>query len=219
MDEGRGARGDTWSQVEGMRGARACRGARSAAASARCVALGLGRRAGGDRRGFTLLEVMLVIALMAVAGTMFVVSMESLGKSSPADEFEGAFWKAMAMGRDRALTSRRTVELRWDEETKSFMVEGSGGKASVPVPAEANAKDRECEAVFSEEVAANDFILVRGELVTRRPAAAVRIFPDGSCQAFAVEFKLGDYKHRVIIDPWTGAEMLSTDAAKKGGRS
>ncbi len=206
MDEGRGGRGDTRSPAGSTRGAMACRAERSAAAS-------------GHRRGFTLLEVMLVIALMAVAGAMFVVSMESLGKSSPADEFEGAFWRAMAMGRDRALTSRRTVELRWDEETKAFLVEGGGAKASVPVPAEANAQDRECVATFSEEVAANDFILVRGELVTRRPAAAVRIFPDGSCQAFAVEFKLGDYKHRVIIDPWTGAEMLSTDAAKKGGRT
>ncbi len=162
---------------------------------------------------------MLVIALIAVAGTMFIVSVESLGKSSPADAFEGAFWKAMAQARERALTSRRTVELRWDEETKAFVLTGSGGTVTVPVPAEANPQDRECVATFSEEVAANDFILVRGELVTRRPAVAVKVFPDGSCQAFAVEFKLGDYRHRVIIDPWTGAEMLSLDAAKKGGRS
>ncbi len=175
--------------------------------------------ASGGRRGFTLLEILLVITLIAVAGTLFIVSVESLGKSSPADAFEGAFWKAMAQARERAVTSRRSVELYWDEETKAFVLEGSAGKASVPVPDEANAKDRECVATFSEEVAANDFILVRGELVTRRPTPAVKIFPDGSCQAFAVEFKLGDFKHRVIIDPWTGAEMLSTDAAKKGGRS
>jgi hypothetical protein len=45
---------------------------------------------------------------------------------------------------------------------------------------------------------------------------AVRIFPDGSCQAFAIEFQLGNYKHRVQIDPWTGAEMLAAEADKKG---
>ncbi|MBK8475610.1 MAG: type II secretion system protein [Opitutaceae bacterium] len=136
-------------------------------------------------RGFTLLEVMLVVALIAVAGTMFLVSVESLGKSSPADEFEGAFWRAMAQAREQALTSRRPVELAFDPEAMGFLL-------------------------------ANDFILVRGELVTRRPVEGVRIFPDGSCQAFAIEFQLGTYKHRVQIDPWTGSEMLSAEADKKG---
>jgi len=171
------------------------------------------------RGGFTLLEVLLVIALIGVAGTMFLVSVESLGKSSPADEFEGTFWRAMATARERALASRRTVGMRWNEETKAFVLDGIGGVVSVPVPAGADRKAGECAATFSEEVAANDFVLVRGELVTRRPVREVKIFPDGSCQAFAVEFQLGDRKHRVIIDPWTGAEMLSTDEAKKGGRS
>jgi len=171
------------------------------------------------RRGFTLLEVMLVVALLAVASTLFFVNLESLGRSSPADEFEGSFWQAMALARERALASRRTVELRWDEEAKAFLVDGAAGPASVPVLAEARSQNVECAAAFSEEVAANDFILVRGELVSRRPAAAVKVFPDGTCQAFAIEFRLGEHRHRVAIDPWTGAEMLPPDAARKGGRS
>ncbi|HLP01262.1 MAG TPA: prepilin-type N-terminal cleavage/methylation domain-containing protein [Opitutaceae bacterium] len=168
------------------------------------------------RRGFTLFEVLLVIALVAVAGTMFLVSVESLGRSSPADEFEGAFWRALAQGRERALATRRTVELRWDADTKAFVLSGLAGETTVPVGGETAGKD--CAATFSEEVAANDFILVRGALVTRRPARTVRLFPDGTCQPFAVEFELGTYKRRVVIDPWTGAEMLGADE-EKGGRS
>lgn len=171
------------------------------------------------RRGFTLLEVMLVVALIAVAGTLFFVNLEALGRSSPADEFEGAFWRAMAQARERALASRRTVELRWDGESKAFLLESAAGPASVPVPAEAQPRNAECAASFSEEVAANDFILVRGELVTRRTVSAVRVFPDGTCQAFVVEFQLGEHRHRVSIDPWTGAEMLPLDTARAGGRS
>jgi general secretion pathway protein H len=161
--------------------------------------------------------VLLVIALIAVAGTMFLVSVESLGRSSPADEFEGAFWRAMAQGRERALATRRTVELRWDEDTQAFMLASAGGETAVRIEGEAVAKN--CSATFSEEVAANDFILVRGALITRRPARAVRLFPDGTCQPFAIEFELGAYKHRITIDPWTGAEMLSPESTQKGGRS
>ncbi len=167
-------------------------------------------------RGFTLLEVMLVVALIAVAGTMFLVSVESLGKSSPADEFEGAFWRAMAQAREQALTSRRPVELAFDPEAMSFLLAGTGGDRSVPLPAEVAGRKDDCAVAFSVELPSNDFILVRGELVTRRPVEAVRIFPDGSCQAFAIEFQLGTYKHRVQIDPWTGSEMLSAEAEKKG---
>lgn len=175
-------------------------------------------RPGGPRRGFTLLEVLLVIALIAVAGTMFIVSVESLGKSSPADAFEGAFWKAMAQARERALTSRRTVELRWDEETRAFLV--GSGEGAVSIRIESTEKAESFGATFTEEVAANDFILVRGELVTRRAIPVVRYFPDGSCQPFHVELAFGESsRRRMIIDPWTGAEMLSLDAAKKGGRS
>jgi hypothetical protein len=162
---------------------------------------------------------MLVVALIAVGSTLFFVNLESLGRSSPADEFEGAFWRAMAQARERAVASRRTVELRWSEEAKAFQLEGADGAASVPLPAEAQPRDVECGAAFSEEVAANDFILVRGELVTRRAISAVKVFPDGTCQAFVVEFRLGERRHRVNIDPWTGAEMLPLGTARAGGRS
>ena len=175
--------------------------------------------AGRRRRGgsaFTLFEVILVVALIGVAATMFFVSVESLGKSSPADGFEGAFWRAMALAREQALTSRRPVELAFDRKEQRFLVAGAGGVQEVPLPVEVAATEADCAAVFSVELPSNDFILVRGELVTRRPVEAVKVFADGSCQAFAVDFQLRTYKHRVQIDPWTGAEMLMAEAAKKG---
>ncbi len=175
-----------------------------------------GRPARGGA-GFTLLEVLLAIALIAVAGSLFLVSLESLGRSSPADELESAFWRAMALGRERALASRRTVELRWDEEARVFLV--GSGESALPVRIESKEKAESCGATFTEEVAANDFILVRGELVTRRATPVVKLFPDGTCQAFCVELAVGERsRQRLNIDPWTGAEMLSAESAGKGGR-
>ena len=43
------------------------------------------------RKGFTLLEVLLVIALIAVTGSLFLVSFESIGRTSPLEEFEESF--------------------------------------------------------------------------------------------------------------------------------
>ncbi len=169
------------------------------------------------RGGFTLLEMLLAIALVAIAGSMFLVSVDSLGRSSPADEFEGAFWRAMAQARERALATRREVELGWDDESRSFVIGDSAGTSAVPVEAASEGADSAYSATFSEEVAANDFILVRGALVTRRPVPAVRVFPDGSCQSFAVEFSLGEQKHLVVIDPWTGAPMLQSEDSPTGG--
>lgn len=175
-----------------------------------------GRRA---RAGFTLLEVMLVLALMAAAGSLFVVSVESLGRSSPADAFEGAFWRALAQGREHALATRRTVELRWDGESRAFVVAAADGERVFAVLGESGADDEKYDAAFSEEVASNDFILVRGELVTRRAVASVRLFPDGTCQPFTAHFVIGTYRNQVTIDPWTGAAMLSGAETGTGGGS
>lgn len=175
------------------------------------------KRGVAGRAGFTLLEMLLAIALIAVTGTMFLVSIDTLGRTSPADEFEGSFWRAMAQARERALTSRREVAIAWDEENHCFVIASVAGTTSVPV-AEVDSKES-YSAVFSEEVAADDFVLVRGVLVTRREVPAVRVFPDGSCQAFAVEFTLGETSHQIVVDPWTGAPLLPTEDAQTGGRS
>ncbi|MFT3829539.1 MAG: prepilin-type N-terminal cleavage/methylation domain-containing protein [Opitutaceae bacterium] len=201
-------------QRGGLRETSRASGGRAGGAGGSC---GRGAAGARRRRGFTLFEVLLVIALIAVAGTMFLVSVESLGRSSPADEFEGAFWRALAQGRERALATRRTVELRWNEEARVFVLSGLAGATTVGI--ESKEKPELFGATFTEEVAANDFVLVRGELVTRRATPMVRLFPDGTCQPFQVELAFGENnRRRITIDPWTGAEMLDAAGNGKDGR-
>jgi hypothetical protein len=124
----------------------------------------------------------------------------------------------MAQARQQALTTRRTVELSWNDKDKEFILEGAAStKVAVPDKVLEDKKN-DCSVAFTAEVAGNDFVLIRGELVTRREMEAVRLFPDGSCQAFAVEFHLGQYKHQVQIDPWTCAQLLTGDDEKNGRR-
>jgi len=169
-----------------------------------------------SRRGFTLLEVLLVVALMAVALTMFVVSVNAIGRTSPAEEMEAAFWKGMALAKEKALTSRRPVELRFEKDLHRFSLSTDQSLGGVDLPSESWPKDTEWDVVFTQELPGNDFILVRGQLITRRPVAAVKVFPDGTCQSFAVEFTLGKAKRLVTIDPWTGAQLLGSDESKPG---
>ena len=158
----------------------------------------------------------MVVALIGVATTMFVVSVHAIGRTSPADEMEAAFWRAMALGKEKALTSRRPVELRFDPDQHRFLVSTDQLVGEVALPGDAWPKDTECGVAFTQELPSNDFILVRGQLITRRPVEAVKVFPDGTCQSFAVEISVGKAKHRVTIDPWTGAALLGSDESTSG---
>lgn len=159
----------------------------------------------------------MALALIAVATTLFVVTAESLGRATPADDLEATFWKAMAEARSQALGTRRPAEVRFDEESTSFFVRFNGGETPFKAPTESLASGEKIRVVLTEDRASNELILIRGEAITTRPVAAVKVFPDGTCQPFNIEFHAGDKTHRVKIDPWTGAAMLS-DTDPRGGR-
>lgn len=166
--------------------------------------------------GFTLLEILMVVALIGVATTLFIVSAQSLGRAAPADDLEATFWKAIAAARSEALTSRRPVEISFNEEARAFVVRGSTGESTFATPTSALANGEEITVTFTQDKASNELTLVRGELITTRPVDAVRIFPDGTCQPFNIEFNVGKRKQRVKIDPWTGGAMLP-DPKSQGG--
>jgi hypothetical protein len=42
---------------------------------------------------------------------------------------------------------------------------------------------------------------------------AVQFFPDGTCTPFAVSLEVGNDRRTIEIDPWTGAELLKSDAS------
>lgn len=167
--------------------------------------------------GFTILEMLMAVALIGVATTLFVITVQSLGRAAPADDLEATFWKAMAEARSQALTSRRPTELRYDPEHTTFLVRAGGNETPFAAPTEAVATGDKVEVEFTEDKASNEFTLVRGEMITTRPIGAVKVFPDGTCQPFNVEFRIGIRKQRVKIDPWTGAAVLSDADARRGG--
>ena len=163
------------------------------------------------RRGFTLLEILLVLALMGAMAGLFVISLESMARTTPGEALEGAFWSAIRQAREAAVKSRFPVTISFDAKELEFVVEGPDGINTASVDLETPVEPSKLDAVFTQALPSNSFTLVRGRLVTEREIPSMKVFPDGTCQPVTVEFRFPGGTHRLSIDPWTCAEMIDQE--------
>ena len=161
-------------------------------------------------RGFTLVEILLVIALIGMFTAIFVVNFESLVRQNEASAVETAFWQATRTARTRALIDRRTQALRFDADAVSFVVEEAGGanRETFDVDQKDWASGTRLEINLQKRVPPSQFSLIAGDLVDTRNIPAAHFFPDGTCSPFLVNLKVGADDFTIEIDPWTGAELL-----------
>jgi len=163
------------------------------------------------RSGFTLLEVLLVLALIGSVTSLFLISLDSIGRTTPGDALEGAFWSALRDARESAVRTRRTQAISFDAEELEFFVEGGGLETISAVSRDGLADGAKIGAIFKQVLPTNSFTLVRGRLVTEREIPSMLVFPDGTCQPVTVEFQFPGGPRRLTIDPWTCAELLDSD--------
>jgi len=168
------------------------------------------------RRGFTLLEVLLVLALIGSVTSLFVIGIDSIARTTPADSLEGAFWSALRDAREAAMRTRHVQEITFNADDMQFLVEGSGIVTTESVNLDSPSDTDKFEAVFKQVLPTNTFTLVRGRLVTEREIKSMLVFPDGTCQPVTVEFRFPGGTRRLPIDPWTCAELV--DADEEDGR-
>lgn len=165
------------------------------------------------RRAFTLIEMLLAIALIALFSTIFVVNFDSLLSVSEDQAVESAFWSASREARTRALLQRRPQWLRFDEKGAAFIVEEAGGehRKSFAIDRDNWDSATKVEVAFQKKVPPNKFTLRQGELVDVRDIPAARFFPDGTCLPFRVAIDIDGAETEIEIDPWTGARLLEED--------
>jgi prepilin-type N-terminal cleavage/methylation domain-containing protein len=163
------------------------------------------------RHAFTLLEVLLVLALIGSAASVFVISIDSIARTTPADSLESAFWSSLREAREAAMRTRRVQEITFNAEDMQFVVEGGGVVSTESVDLEGVTDSDTFEAVFTQVLPTNTFTLLRGRLVTEREIKSMLVFPDGTCQPVTVEFRFPGGTRRLPIDPWTCAELIDAD--------
>jgi type II secretion system protein H len=166
-----------------------------------------------QRAGFTLIEMLLVFALIGVFATLFVLNAESLVKESTMQAVQAKFWNAVREARSEAIVHRRAQALWFDKKAAAFVVENveTGTKETFPIKRDDWAPDTELVVALKKQVDSNQHTMIAGELQTLREIPEARFFPDGACTPFVATFTVANEEAQIEIDPWTGAELLKAD--------
>lgn len=143
-------------------------------------------------RGFTLLEMLVVLALLAMTYAL-IPPMISVGGSTT-ELKAGARQVAAGLrtARSQAIVSRDEATLTLDVEARSFRLSGDNKPRSLPRQAQIG--------VYTAQ----------GEVVDAN-TAAIRFYPDGSSTGGRVTLAMGERKFHIDVDWLTGqVEILDT---------
>lgn len=161
-------------------------------------------------RGFTLLEVLIVIALIALLTSVLVVGTNRLLRSAPmsADEL---FWAAANATRKDALLGNHDVRLSLDAKTQELVAMSDGQETRHPFVAK---ELSELDFLAAKAPGTASSILVGGTLVETQTIPFVTFYGDGTCSPFRVQLKSRNGVRVLEIDPWTCAPMLMAQASR-----
>ncbi|MBC8010535.1 MAG: prepilin-type N-terminal cleavage/methylation domain-containing protein [Burkholderiales bacterium] len=151
-----------------------------------------------DRRGFTLIEIVLVLMLIALIGAVLVGGASSMLNSSKEQDPETALLSLLQKLRSEAVESGQMIELVQLPEDKGFLW-GADGVETLPLR-EGGPRVRLIRPEFGRAS------LIGGQM-EEYPMERLRFYPDGSCDPARVQVRKGDTRRVFAIDPWTAAPL------------
>ena len=155
------------------------------------------------RSGFTLLEILLVLALIGLIGALLAVGVTRVfSNDHPAPE--DVFWQACRSAQKLAALSEHEVSLGFDAKEKK-LVWGNGQETAA---AAFDTAGGVVDVQFLQALKGGSLILVAGQVVETQEVPRVMFYPDGTCTAFRVQFRVGANAWQLAIDPWTCAPVL-----------
>ncbi len=160
-------------------------------------------RPAGLCAGFTLLEILMALALLALLAVATVSISANLVGNTPVTP-KDVFWKALNDARHEALTSQQEVRLSFDDKAKAFVVQNGTASQTFPVT---GANDK-LTVGFLPAQKTNSSVLIGGELMETDALPFVTFYADGTCSPFRAQFRSSGPAQLITIDPWTCSEVL-----------
>jgi prepilin-type N-terminal cleavage/methylation domain-containing protein len=158
----------------------------------------------GDQGGFTLVEVLLVVALIALLSTIFIGGSEAL-LADKAPSPDAQFWTACGAARAEALAEGKSVIMTFDQKARGFVLDDGAQRNALPLVAP---EDTVID-FHPADAASGSLSLIAGTVVETEPLASVTFYNDGTCTPFRAQIRSKLGAHILAIDPWTCAQVLS----------
>ncbi|MEO6244501.1 MAG: prepilin-type N-terminal cleavage/methylation domain-containing protein [Opitutaceae bacterium] len=173
-------------------------------------------------RGFTLLEVLLSIAIIGLVATVLVSGSARLLSEQPVTPTE-IFWRSVQEARKAALKSGHEVRLKFEKEKRRFVLFDGLAPSTLaadgftreevplktfPISAAAAAGDLAVE-FLGAGTKGGSVILVGGVMLETQTVPFVTFYADGTCTAFRAQFSRTGGANLLSIDPWTCAPVLT----------
>lgn len=153
------------------------------------------------RRGFTLIELIIVIALIALIGGLVAINAEALLRGLGDEPVERIFQKAVREARFQAAYLKEATELRYDEERAAFDIHTATGRGLASFPSGLEPDDPSVEILFEQILPEEG--LTRNSVLDTIEVEAVTFRPDRSSTPFQVIFDFGPTTFTQRFDPFS----------------
>ena len=160
-------------------------------------------------QGFTLIEVMVVIALLGGLAAILAYG-ASRALLDRAESPEDVFWAAVNETRKQALLNEVDITLSFVPEDQLFRATALGEQRDFPVPLE-----QPIGIEFLGVAEGAQSIMIGGRLVEANLIPRVTFYRDGTCQPFRARLSVEGTEPMLFeIDPWTCAPILRDEEGR-----
>lgn len=153
------------------------------------------------RRGFSLIEIVVVLALIAIAGTLVVVNAEGMLRGLGSEPNERIFQKAVREARFQAASLKENAFLSYDDESGMLSIFNEGGQLLAEFTISRDSSGKLTELVFEQLLPASGLDSFSNEEAVEIQQVVFR--PDRSSTPFRVTLRDNQDNFTLRYDPFS----------------